>query len=213
MDQASRGPLGSAKLALRIRHKHFVTPSTILSIVSVLTSPVTQLAISYPLREVVGPEDALGLALRSPNHLTDDPGDLPPGIHISSFTISSLFRYGFAYNVTGKALREESYINITWGWISFLAAELVLATVFPLLTIFTQIKDRKRHAENDTAAPMFHNCKDSTLVPLLALSNECRAAVGGGLHPREEMEKIARGLFVKFQGKEVVAAGVGKEEV
>lgn len=78
IDQASKGPLGSAQLAFRMRHKHFITLGALLSIVSVITSPFTQLAISYPLRTVVGTEEALVSALvsalRSLNHLTDDPG-------------------------------------------------------------------------------------------------------------------------------------------
>lgn len=74
IDQASKGPLGSAQLAFRMRHKHFITLGALLSIVSVITSPITQLAISYPLRTVVGTEEALVSALQSLNHLTDDPG-------------------------------------------------------------------------------------------------------------------------------------------
>ncbi|KAK4643526.1 LOW QUALITY PROTEIN: hypothetical protein QC761_0068760 [Podospora bellae-mahoneyi] len=69
-----QGPLGSAQLVFRMRHKHFITLGALLSIVSVITSLIPQLAISYPLRTVVGTEEALVSALQSLNHLTDDPG-------------------------------------------------------------------------------------------------------------------------------------------
>ncbi|VUC28250.1 unnamed protein product [Clonostachys rosea] len=48
-DQASRGPWGSLILLKHIHVKHFVSLGAFLMIVSVVTSPVTQLAISYPL--------------------------------------------------------------------------------------------------------------------------------------------------------------------
>ncbi|KAK4194652.1 hypothetical protein QBC40DRAFT_318830 [Triangularia verruculosa] len=446
LDQASRGPLGSAKLALRIRHNHFITLGALLTIFSVLTSPITQLAIDYPVREVVDSEDALVPALRTLNYSTDDPvfaansaivitfrtntsltqakittvvlihtvpvfevegppqdnlthhnesaqeladtfferigheavevmfylcvqtynttvyrgveltemvgsvaepvaqqdSDLragldcresslseygycvsadtskidqtirlhdpdereviysadfismykmgeelwlalwgqakddffkkrlpedaldPPGILISSNLIWNIFRFILytpencingtrryqhlhnmyqniaatlsfkyyraphfslyletpdrrvsegAFNITGKAFKEESYVDIAWVWISFLAVELILATLFLFLTIFGQIKDRRRQAKEDTDVPMFHNYKDNTLAPLLALSNECRAAAGGGLQPKEGMNKMAKGLMVKFQGREVVVAAGGTEGV
>ncbi|KAK3987180.1 hypothetical protein QBC44DRAFT_400961 [Cladorrhinum sp. PSN332] len=118
-----------------------------------------------------------------------------------------------AYNITGKAWTQESYVDISWGWIAYLGVELVLATVFLALTIFTQIK--ARHSQDKTSAgPMFHDYKDAAMAPLLALSSECRAAAGGGLQTRDEMERTAKRLLVKFEGNEVVVAGTleGKEK-
>ncbi|KAK7446109.1 hypothetical protein Landi51_07607 [Colletotrichum acutatum] len=57
LDQASRGWLGSLKLLFRVRFKHTVTIGAILMIVSNLSSPVTQLAISYPLRNNTASEE------------------------------------------------------------------------------------------------------------------------------------------------------------
>lgn len=49
-DQASRGLLGSMRMLYRVRLKHTVTISAILMVVSVLSSPVTQLAVRYSTR-------------------------------------------------------------------------------------------------------------------------------------------------------------------
>lgn len=69
-----------------------------------------------------------------------------------------------AFNVRGKAFKDESYVDITWVWISFLAIELLLATILLLLTILTQFRERRRHAKDDTATPMFHDYKDGRLI-------------------------------------------------
>ncbi|KAK4169790.1 hypothetical protein QBC43DRAFT_198702 [Cladorrhinum sp. PSN259] len=122
-----------------------------------------------------------------------------------------------AYNITGQAWRRESYVDISWGWITYLAVELVLAGIFLALTIHTQAKARRRSEDKTSSAAslMFHDYKDAAMAPLLALSTECRAAAGGGLQPRGEMKKMAKRLLVKFRGNEVVVAGTvdGKEEV
>ncbi|KAK1671305.1 hypothetical protein BDP55DRAFT_560652 [Colletotrichum godetiae] len=65
-DQASRGPWGSVMLLKRIRHKHFVSLGAFLMVISALTSPVTQLAIKYPVKDSVAPrEEAKAPALRN----------------------------------------------------------------------------------------------------------------------------------------------------
>ncbi|KAK4221574.1 hypothetical protein QBC38DRAFT_504783 [Podospora fimiseda] len=400
LDQASRGPLGSIKLALRDRHKHFVTLGAILTVVSVVTSPVTQLTISYPVRQaqhhgeahVTGlrqlvhtiddaafassngvvqsmmPNDkngsivptippsavcstgnctfdeysSLGVCTKMANvslHLLVESFDIPDKEHMAllnmtlvgeipcrmaavmgilngrqtyafgdepnliqarlgSFvlvytatsiqnetaravilnnsdpldkTIVDVFRdiYHEAVEVIfymcvqtfrtvvdrgsertemvsslvepvngkdspgaylyrncdfilqpragngymcheegkdwGKALTQESYVDITWGWITFLGVELLLAGVFLALTITTQIRTR-RSSDTISAGIMFQNYKDVAMAPLLALSSECRIAAGGGLGPRDKMEKTAKRLLVKFEGNEVVVA-------
>ncbi|KAF0315633.1 hypothetical protein GQ607_017120 [Colletotrichum asianum] len=76
IDQASRGAWGSMILLWRFRFRHFVVLGALLVSISALTSPITQLAINYPMRDVTlarevasthaiqdlsSPRDALGI--------------------------------------------------------------------------------------------------------------------------------------------------------
>ncbi|KAK4196282.1 hypothetical protein QBC40DRAFT_268560 [Triangularia verruculosa] len=57
IDQASRGSWGSLALIRRIRHRHFITLAAVLSVICVLTSPLTQLSIDYRPRHVPSPDE------------------------------------------------------------------------------------------------------------------------------------------------------------
>lgn len=52
IDQASRGAWGSLILLWRFRFRHFVVLGALLTAISALTSPVTQLSIKYSLKEM-----------------------------------------------------------------------------------------------------------------------------------------------------------------
>ncbi|KAK0654190.1 hypothetical protein QBC41DRAFT_386543 [Cercophora samala] len=108
-------------------------------------------------------------------------------------------------NITGIAWMEESYVSITWGWLTFLAVELVIATVFLLITILAQVRMRARlAAEGKIDVPAVEDYKDSYLAPLLALSQEARSAAGGGLRSMDAMKETAKRVHVRFEGSEVV---------
>lgn len=64
-DQASRGTWGSLVLLWRICGSHFIALGAILMVVSTLTSPVTQLAINYGVRDVVASGEANTFAVRT----------------------------------------------------------------------------------------------------------------------------------------------------
>ncbi|KAF4458817.1 DUF3176 domain [Fusarium albosuccineum] len=78
IDQASRGAWGSLRLLWLVRWRHSIALGALVMIISAVTSPVTQLAINYPMREkevpngaytratrtIEAPQDALGLATR-----------------------------------------------------------------------------------------------------------------------------------------------------
>lgn len=65
-DQASRGAWGSMVLLYRLRFRHFAALGAVLMAFSFLTSPITQLAISYPMREVPATTgEAKALAIRT----------------------------------------------------------------------------------------------------------------------------------------------------
>ncbi|TDZ53612.1 hypothetical protein CTRI78_v006863 [Colletotrichum trifolii] len=57
IDQASRGSWGSMLLIWRFGFRHLITLGAFLTVASVVTTPLTQLAISYPTRNVVLPEE------------------------------------------------------------------------------------------------------------------------------------------------------------
>ncbi|KAK1640639.1 hypothetical protein BDP81DRAFT_296806, partial [Colletotrichum phormii] len=82
LDQASRGAWGSMKLLSRLRFKHTVTIGAILMIVSILSSPVTQLAISYPLRNSTAyGEEATVLTI---DKISGDSADMASLVEIAS---------------------------------------------------------------------------------------------------------------------------------
>ncbi|QLI71080.1 uncharacterized protein G6M90_00g080160 [Metarhizium brunneum] len=109
-----------------------------------------------------------------------------------------------AYNVTGEAWKEESYVYITWGWISFLAIELITAAGFLTLLIVTEGRLTSSQVSSPEDRLVFQDIKDSSLAMLVALNKECHAAAGGGLQPMDELKKTARSLRVKLKGNQVV---------
>ncbi|KID84994.1 hypothetical protein MGU_07787 [Metarhizium guizhouense ARSEF 977] len=109
-----------------------------------------------------------------------------------------------AYNITGKAWKEESYVYITWGWISFLAIELITATSFLTLLIVAEGRLASSQVSSPEDRLVFQDIKDSSLAILVALNKGCHGAAGGGLQPMDELKKTARSLRVKLKGNQVV---------
>lgn len=98
------------------------------------------------------------------------------------------------------AWREEAYVQVRWGWITFLAIELLTAAIFLCITIITQ----PRHRED--CGSEFRDLKDSALALVVALSDECRVAAGGGLQHMDELKRKAMQLKVRFEGNKIVPA-------
>ncbi|KAK4171881.1 hypothetical protein QBC36DRAFT_304935 [Triangularia setosa] len=113
-----------------------------------------------------------------------------------------------AFNITGRAWKQESFVHITWPWLTFLAVELLVATIFLTVTIMGQARMRMsvRNEAGSDYGEMFFDYKDSAIAPLLALGQQCRSEAGGGLGPKEEIERAARKIHVKFDGNEVIVA-------
>lgn len=109
-----------------------------------------------------------------------------------------------AYNITGEAWKEESYVYITWGWISFLAIELITAAGFLTLLIVTEGRLTSSQVSSPEDRLVFQDIKDSSLAVLVALNKECHGAAGGGIQPMDELKKTARSLQVKLKGNQVV---------
>ncbi|RYP47356.1 hypothetical protein DL768_006567 [Monosporascus sp. mg162] len=107
------------------------------------------------------------------------------------------------FNVTGQAWHESPYVHVTWGWLSFLGAELVLATLLLAITAFA------KHYGRETKAPLESrsvppDLKDSSLAILSALSPECRVLMGEGIQPLHELEARSRRLRVRLEGCEII---------
>lgn len=64
-DQASRGAWGSLALLWKVKHRHLTSIGAFITIISTLTSPITQLAIRHPLRNVEVPGEAITSAIKS----------------------------------------------------------------------------------------------------------------------------------------------------
>ncbi|EEU38233.1 uncharacterized protein NECHADRAFT_76998 [Fusarium vanettenii 77-13-4] len=105
------------------------------------------------------------------------------------------------FNVTGKAWTSEAYVQIQWGWLSFLAFELVLAASLLAMTIATQKGNQKADREN---YDMVCDLKDSSLAALVALDSDCRSVMGDGLVPVKELEKTAKEVHMRLSGNKLV---------
>ncbi|KAI8724151.1 hypothetical protein NCS52_00272800 [Fusarium sp. LHS14.1] len=109
------------------------------------------------------------------------------------------------FNVTGKAWTSEAYVQIQWGWLSFLVFELVLAASLLALTIATQKGSQDADRES---YDMVCDLKDSSLATLVALDNDCRSMMGDGLVPVKELEKAAKEVHVRLRGNKLVTVDV-----
>jgi len=96
-----------------------------------------------------------------------------------------------ALPVQGTNWASVTFVEIKWGWLSFLVVELVAAVVFLAMTItYTH-----RHG--------VQVLKSSALATFFAPAEDCRAAIGG-VGRVGEMKKKARSAFVRFTGTEMV---------
>ncbi|KAJ4290485.1 hypothetical protein N0V90_010702 [Kalmusia sp. IMI 367209] len=103
-----------------------------------------------------------------------------------------------SFNMSGIAWKEETYVQVKWGWITFLALEIFAAAIFLAVTIIAEISGSRG---SDSVLP---GLKDSALAHLVALSIECRAALGGELQQIDELKDKAVKLKVRFSGNQVV---------
>lgn len=107
------------------------------------------------------------------------------------------------FNVTGQAWREAPYVHVKWGWLAFLAGELVLAAALITITAIGKHDGggAKERRESRSVPP---DLKDSSLAVLSALSTECRAMMGDGLQPIQELKARSRRVRVRLEGGEIV---------
>ena len=108
-----------------------------------------------------------------------------------------------AVNITGEAWREISYVHVTWGWLAFLAGELLLAATFVTITIIGQHYGGGANVRHESRS-VPPDLKDSSLAVLSALSTECRARMGDGIRPIEELNAASKRIWVRLEGGEIV---------
>ena len=72
-----------------------------------------------------------------------------------------------SFAVQGSTLVQETFVHVRWGWIGYMAFEIVLAAIFLCLTVLYTRKLDVRVL------------KSSPLATLLALNDETRSTVGG----------------------------------
>ena len=125
-----------------------------------------------------------------------------------------------AFNVTGHARRESPYVRVRWGWLAFLAAELVLAAAFIGITAVRQPgsntgaskagsdadSDSAVESGSDSPDGVPPDLKDSSLAALVVLGNEGREMMlsGGGMKSAGELEARSKGLRVRLERGEIV---------
>lgn len=68
--------------------------------------------------------------------------------------------------ILGTAWREEVYVHVRWGWLGFLAGEVVLSTIFVIFTIVATRRSR---------VPVL---KSSATATLLMLDRELHDSLG-----------------------------------
>jgi hypothetical protein len=86
--------------------------------------------------------------------------------------------------VTGAVLAPESFVQVQWGWLAFLATQVALTTAF-LMCLMVQ-----------TAVWKVRVLKSSALAPVVALSSDGRALLErqAGVGGVEAQDAMARKL-------------------
>jgi hypothetical protein len=91
----------------------------------------------------------------------------------------------------GTAWENEVYVNIRWGWLSFLAAELVLVIAFTAFTAFMTHRD---------AVPVL---KSSALAAFLAPDGETQHLIGSIDNLGSAKEK-SKETHVRFDNRNLI---------
>lgn len=88
----------------------------------------------------------------------------------------------------GTPWSPETFIHISWGWVSFLAAQMLFSYLFLAVTIFRTLK---------LGVPVL---KSSELATMLAPTDKMREVIGTVTN-LDEAEKRARSTKVVLDGE------------
>ncbi|SPO04610.1 uncharacterized protein DNG_07295 [Cephalotrichum gorgonifer] len=126
-------------------------------------------------------------------------------------SLSTMMRVGMpqrytqdVVGVAGLAWREIPYVHVTWGLLTFLAAELVLTAILIAITAVRTYDGTVGTKPGDESRSLPPDLKDSSLPVLSALNPECRALMGEGIQPIEELKARSRKIRVRLEGGELV---------
>jgi len=98
-----------------------------------------------------------------------------------------------SFSVQGSALVVETFVHVRWGWITYMASEILLAIVFLCVTVvYTRRLNMKV-------------LKSSPLATLLALNDEARSSVGGITTPKR-VRTSARSVKVNLVGSGIAVS-------
>jgi len=97
-----------------------------------------------------------------------------------------------SYTINGTALSTATFVEIHWGWLGFLAGELVVAVAFLVATVVLT---------RNLDLPVV---KSSALAVLLAPGAGTRAAIGGVDRDARHLRKRAGTARARFDGAEMV---------
>ncbi len=101
-----------------------------------------------------------------------------------------------AMPVLGSAWTVQSFVQVRWGWVVYMAMEILLAAAFLVMTVLY------------TRRLKIRVLKSSLLATLLALDNEARSTVGGITTP-SRMHSTSRHINVSLGGEDRPAASSG----
>ncbi|KAK3328651.1 hypothetical protein B0T19DRAFT_462302 [Cercophora scortea] len=113
-----------------------------------------------------------------------------------SYTSADTTTHFNAQPITGSAWANETFVSVRWGWIFYMASEIVAAALFLCLTVVA------------TSQLDIKVLKSSPLATLLALNDKTRSTVGGITTP-SEVRHHARSVKVNLVdgGKDGMTAG------
>ncbi|KUJ07908.1 uncharacterized protein LY89DRAFT_725615 [Mollisia scopiformis] len=100
-------------------------------------------------------------------------------------SLTNLMRTSSSTTVNGTAWKDETFVEIKWGWLVFLASQLVLSIIFLLITVISTYRMR------------IPAMKSSALAMLLAPAEEIRDKIGDIGH-FEEATKRSGGMKVRL---------------
>ena len=93
----------------------------------------------------------------------------------------------YGYDVLGTALLPETYIRVSWGWLTLIAVQLLMAVVVLALTIV------------ETNRLQTKVLKNSPIATLVVLEDEARARMGGNdVVKYRQLEKRATKVTVRL---------------
>jgi len=98
-----------------------------------------------------------------------------------------------SFAVEGSALVKETFVRVRWGWITYMACEILLAAVFLTMTVLY------------TRRLNIQVLKSSPLATLLALNGEARSSLGA-ITTAKRVRSNARAVKVNLVGNEIAAS-------